>query len=206
MAKLYFRYGAMGCSKTANALMVAFNYEEKGLKPLVLKPKLDNRDGKMTIKSRIGLSREGGFVEDFIDENSFAKTKELVSSYDVIIIDEVQFCTIEQIRMLPSIVSMIGIPVICYGLKTDFQLKPFPASAELMALADKLEELKTVCWCGDGATCNARISSRGEVVKSGEQIMLGGNESYISLCLKHYMSGNIGEIARKKIFEKKKND
>lgn len=202
MAKLYFRYGAMGCSKTANALMVAFNYEEKGLKPLVLKPKLDNRDGKMTIKSRIGLSREGGFVEDFIDENSFAKTKEFVSSYDVIIIDEVQFCTIEQIRMLPCIVTMLEIPVICYGLKTDFQLNPFPASAELMTLANVLEELKTVCWCGDGATCNARINSKGEVVKSGEQIMLGGNESYISLCLKHYISGNIGEVAKKRFLER----
>lgn len=202
MAKLYFRYGAMGSSKTANALMVAFNYEEKGLKPLVLKPKTDTRDGKMTIKSRIGLSREGGFVENFIDENNFTKTKELVSSYDVIIIDEVQFCTIGQIRTLPHIVATLNIPVICYGLKTDFQLKPFPASAELMVLADKLEEIKTVCWCGDGATCNARLDKEGNVIRNGEQVVLGGNESYTSLCYKHYMKGDIGELARKKLMKK----
>lgn len=203
MAKLYFRYGAMGCSKTANALMVAFNYEEKGLRPLVLKPKLENRDGKMTIKSRIGISRECSYIEDYIFPDLFNKTKELVSAYDVIIVDEVQFCTIEQIRTLSAIVTLIGIPVICYGLKTDFQLNPFPASTELMALADRLEELKTVCWCGDGATCNARIDSRGNVVKSGEQIMLGSNESYISLCLKHYLANDIGDIARKKIRKEK---
>lgn len=202
MAKLYFRYGAMGSSKTANALMVAFNYEEKGLKPLVLKPKTDTRDGQIIIKSRIGLQRECHLVENFIDENSFAKTKEFVSSYDVIIIDEVQFCTIGQIRTLSLIVVMIGIPVICYGLKTDFQLKPFPASAELMVLADKLEEIKTVCWCGDGATCNARLDEDGNVVRSGEQVVLGGNESYTSLCYKHYQLGDIGALARKKLMKK----
>lgn len=201
MAKLYFRYGAMGCSKTANALMVAFNYEEKGLKPLVLKPKLDNRDGKMTIKSRIGLSREGGFVEDFI-KNAIDETSILVAPYDVIIIDEVQFCTIEQINTLSKIVLLSKKPVICYGLKTDFLLNPFPTSAHLMTLADKLEELKTVCWCGEGATCNARIDAEGNIVRSGEQIMLGGNESYTSLCLKHYMLGDIGEVARKKFLKK----
>lgn len=197
MAKLYFRYGAMGSSKTANALMVAFNYEEKGLKPLVLKPRTDTRDGQMIIKSRIGLQKECHLVEDFIKSDV-----KLVSGYDVIIIDEVQFCTVEQIDMLKKIVLVLNIPVICYGLKTDFQLKPFPASAELMVLADRLEEIKTVCWCGDGATCNARLDKEGNVIRDGEQVVLGGNESYTSLCYKHYMKGDIGELARKKLMKK----
>lgn len=188
MAKLWFRYGAMGSSKTANALMVAFNYEEKGLKPLVLKPKLENRDGEKIIRSRIGLKRECGFVEDYLDgtlEEILSKTKE----YDCIIIDEVQFCTLEEISVLHKIVDQNNIPVICYGLRDDFLLEPFPASRALCAVADKIEELKTVCWCGQGATCNARIDADGNIVRKGDRIKLGGNDRYISLCRKHYFSG-----------------
>lgn len=197
MGKLYFRYGAMGCSKTANALMVAFNYEEKGLIPLVLKPKMEDRDGKKIIKSRIGLSRECEFVEDYIVENE-KETFENVENFDCIIIDEVQFCTIEQIKMLPKIVNHFNIPVICYGLKTDFLLEPFPASKELLAHANVIEEIKTVCWCGQGAQCNARLDENGNVVRKGKQIVLGGNERYTSLCLKHYYEGNIGAFMREK--------
>ena len=201
MAKLYFRYGAMNCSKTANALMVAFNYEEKGLKPLVLKPKLENRDGEKIIKSRIGLSRECEFVEDYILED-FDETKERVKEFHCIILDEVQFCTLGQIRMLSMVVTNMNIPVICYGLRTDFLLNPFPAAAKLLALADVIEELKTVCWCGQGATCNTRLDDEGNVVRSGSQILLGGNERYTSLCMKHYFAGDIGEKMRGK-FQKK---
>lgn len=197
MGKLYFRYGAMGCSKTANALMVAFNYEEKGLKPLVLKPKLENRDGKKIIKSRIGLSRECEFVEDFILKDE-EKTFEKVEGYDCIIIDEVQFCEVWQIKMLPKIVNKFNIPIICYGLKTDFMLEPFPASMELLAHANVIEELKTVCWCGQGAQCNTRLDEHGNVIRTGKQIELGGNERYTSLCLKHYLSGDIGPKMRAK--------
>lgn len=197
MAKLYFRYGAMNCSKTANALMVAFNYEEKGLNPLVLKPKLENRDGKKVIKSRIGLSRECEFVEDYIVED-FEITKERVREFHCIILDEVQFCTISQIRMLSMVVTNLNLPVICYGLRTDFLLQPFPAATELLALADVIEELKTVCWCGQGATCNTRLDDEGNVVRSGSQILLGGNERYTSLCMKHYFAGDIGDKMRAK--------
>ncbi len=191
MAKLYFRYGAMGCSKTANALMVAFNYEEKGLKPLVLKPSIDTRDGENIIKSRIGLQRQCFFCKDFLDgtrEEVLQKTK----GYDCIIIDEVQFCSIDQIMILPVIVLENHIPVICYGLRDDFLLNPFPASEKLCAIADKIEELKTVCWCGEGATCNARIDKYGRIIRKGNQIELGGNDKYISLCKKHYFSGETG--------------
>ena len=190
MAKLYFRFGAMGCSKTANALMVAYNYEEKGLKPILLKPQIENRDGEKIIKSRIGISRECEFVEDYIFPETHDKSK--ISGYDCVIVDEVQFCKPEEIREMWEIVRDIKIPVICYGLLTDFQNNLFPASAELMVLADRKEELKTVCWCGEGAKCNARINSKGEVVKTGEVIEFGGNERYISLCYDHYVKGDIG--------------
>ena len=191
MAKLYFRYGAMGCSKTANALMVAFNYDEKGLSPLVLKPKMENRDGDTIIKSRIGLSRECGFVEDYI-KPTYEETESLVKNYDCIIIDEVQFCDFRIVPILRKIVVSLHIPVICYGLREDFLQNPFPAAKELCAMADKIEELKTVCWCGEGATCNARLDDNGNVIRSGDQILLGGNERYTSLCRKHYEEGNIG--------------
>lgn len=201
MAKLYFRYGAMGCSKTANALMVAFNYEEKGLSPLVLKPRVDNRDGERIIKSRIGLSRECSFVDEFIFADSFEKTMQSVQGFDCIIVDEVQFCKIEEVHKMWEIVNLLKIPVICYGLLTDFRLQMFDASRQLMVLADVKEELKTVCWCGDGARCNTRIDGKGNVIRDGEQVMLGGNESYVSLCVKHFEAGDIGPKMRAKYAE-----
>ena len=191
MAKLWFKYGAMGCSKTANALMTAFNYEEKGLKPLVLKPKLDTRDGVGIMRSRIGLERPCQFVEDYLD-GTLDEVLQNVSGFDCIIIDEVQFCTVDEIQVLPKIVLVKKIPVICYGLRDDFLLNPFEASKELCAIADRMEELKTVCWCGEGATCNARLDKDGNIVRSGSQIELGGNDKYISLCKKHYFSGETG--------------
>ena len=205
MGKLYFRYGSMGCSKTANALMVAFNYEEKGLLPLVLKPKMENRDGEKIIKSRIGLERECEYVEDFIfykESDTFDK----VAKYDCIIVDEVQFCTVAQVEMFAKIVKSLNIPVICYGLLTDFLLNKFPASERLWELVNETEreKLRTVCWCGEGAECNTRLDENGNVVRSGSQIMLGGNESYTSLCMKHYYLGDIGPKMRAK-FQNKKN-
>jgi len=204
MAKLYFRYGAVGASKTANALMVAYNYEEKGLTPLVLKPQIENRDGANILKSRIGLKRECGFVEDVISPEGWDKTKEYFNSHntDVVIIDECQFMTPMQVRQLWNVVNELKIPVICYGLSTDFQQNLFPASAELMKLADKVEEIKTICWCGDGAKCNARLDLKGNVVRTGSQIQMGGTEpglpSYTSLCTKHFIEGDIGPKMRAK--------
>ena len=193
MAKLYFRYGAMGSSKTANAIMVAFNYKERGLKPLMLKPRMECRDGARIIRSRIGLEWECLFVDEVIDyKNSFMHNGAL-DDVDCIIVDEVQFCEVCDIKAFQRIVTELGVPVICYGLREDFRGDPFPAAKELAARADKVEELKTVCWCGQGATCNARIVD-GKVVKTGPQIMLGGNESYTSLCRKHWLQGNLGDF------------
>lgn len=189
----------MGCSKTANALMVAFNYEEKGLNPLVLKPRIDNRDGDKIIKSRIGLSRECSFVDEYIKPNSYEDTIKLIEGKDCIIVDEVQFCSREEVHTLWQIVNLYKIPVICYGLLTDFQLQMFDASKELMVLADVKEELKTVCWCGDGARCNTRIDGMGNVIRTGEQVFIGGNESYVSLCVKHYEAGDIGPKMRARL-------
>ena len=185
MAKLYFRYGAMGSSKTANAIMVQYNYRERGQNALMLKPRLDNRDGERVVGSRSGLSAPCSFVEelDGID----------VSQYDCVIVDEAQFLTKAQVEKLVHIVDEMNIPVICYGLRADFQGNLFEGSTWLMAWADTIEEIKTVCWCGRKATYNARVQD-GRVVKAGEQIMLGGNESYVALCRRHWAQGMLAPL------------
>ncbi|MBQ3079754.1 MAG: thymidine kinase [Clostridia bacterium] len=184
MSKLYFRYGAMGSSKTANAIMVQYNYMERGQKALMLKPRLDNRDGDRIVGSRSGLKADCSFVEELDDID--------VRKYDCVIVDEAQFLKKEQVEKLVRIVDDMNIPVIAYGLRADFQGNLFEGSLWLMAWADTIEEIKTVCWCGRKATFNARISG-GRVVKTGEQILLGGNESYIALCRRHWKSGETGK-------------
>lgn len=183
MAKLIFRYGAMGSSKTANALMVRYNYVEKGKKVVLLKPRCEDRDGAKNLKSRIGLEEPCEFVENFLaDYNG--------EHYDCIIVDEVQFLSPEMIDKLSDLVDFHGITVICYGLRTDFQSHLFPGAQRLMELADDIEQIKTICWCGKRAHFNARLLN-GEMVTEGEQVQLGGNESYISLCRKHYKERRI---------------
>ena len=146
MAKLYFRHGAMGSSKTANALMVEYNYYERGKKALLLKPQLDNRDGEAIIKSRMGLQKQCRFVEEFVQMSD-----EVISGYDCVIVDEAQFCKKSDIEFFVHVVDEVGIPVICYGLRTDFRRELFEGSMWLLAWADVIEEIKTVCWCGQGA-------------------------------------------------------
>lgn len=182
MAKLYFRYGAMGSSKTANAIMVQYNYEERGQKALMLKPRQETRDGEKTVRSRSGLSAACEYIED-IDRLP-------IHDYDCLIVDEAQFLTRQQVQKLVDIVDMDNIPVVAYGLRADFQGNLFEGSRYLMAWADTIEEIKTVCWCGRKATFNARIHD-GKVVKTGEQILLGGNESYVSLCRRHWAEGRL---------------
>ena len=176
----------MGSSKTANALMVNYNYYERGSNPILLKPKLENRDGDTIIKSRIGLQAECSFVEDFIDQ--IGTDWEMAKKYDAIIVDEAQFLTKEQVDWLSDIVDYADVPVICYGLRTDFQSHLFTGSARLMEIADKIEEIRTVCWCGQKAANNARIHD-GKIVRDGAQVLMGGNESYVALCRKHFKLG-----------------
>ena len=186
MAKLYFRYGSMGSSKTANALMVAYNYQEKGQHALLAKPALDNRDGDGVMASRIGLSRPCISVEQLTD-----MTDDAIRAYDCVIVDEAQFCTKKQVDKLTDIVDRLEVPVICYGLRTDFQRNLFEGSLWLMAWADIIEEVKTVCWCGRAATCVARFDESGEMVTEGSQVQLGGNDSYTSVCRRHHKLGII---------------
>lgn len=182
----------MGSSKTANALMARYNYLERGMKVLLLCPQQNLRDGERTIRSRIGLSAACEYVEDYIRADGTLVRADAFSggAFDAVIVDEAQFLTREQVDTLTDIVDDDGIPVLCYGLRTDFQEKFFPGSERLMAVADTVEELKTVCWCGKKATCNARFNEQG-IVRAGRQVELGGNDKYISLCRKHFKEGRL---------------
>lgn len=196
MGKLYFRYGAMGSSKSANILMVRYNYEERGQYAVLLKPRIDNRDGEYEICSRIGLSTPAGYVDDFLKEISATWNKENLEymyherKVDAVLIDEAQFLSTEEVDKLSDIVDFCNIPVLCYGLRTDFQNHLFSGSKRLMELADVIEEVPTVCWCGKRAQCNTRYAD-GKIVREGEQLMLGSNESYVALCRKHYKEGKL---------------
>ena len=188
MAKLYFKYGAMGSSKTAQALITKYNYEENDLKVWLIKPSADVRDGAATLRSRIGLEAQVEVIPPEIDVlKRFVREKE--GSCDVIIVDECQFLTEAQIDQLRAIVDEHNVPVMCFGLRTDFQTKLFPGSLRLMEVADTIQEIKTICDCGAKATVNARIDGEGHIVTQGAQVVLGGNDSYIAMCHKCYVRG-----------------
>lgn len=192
MAQLYFKYGAMGSSKTANALMARFNYEERGQKALLVKPRLDTRDGDHMVVSRIGLT----YPCIYFDELQSMSVMELQQNACVIV-DEAQFLSREEVQYLTHLVDDLNLPVICYGLRADFRGDLFPGSQELLSCADIIEEIKTICWCGKKATCNARFDAQGRVLKEGEQVVLGANDQYIGLCRKHWKEGNLGPDWRK---------
>ena len=181
MAKLYFKYGAMGSSKSAQALITQFNYEELGMTVWLIKPSVDDRDGANIIRSRIGLQREAQVIRP---DEDIADTFARAGHADVIIADEAQFFTGEQIEQLRALVDDEDLPVLCFGLRTDFLTHLFPGSQRLLELADSLTEIKTVCACGRKATVNARIDETGRVVTQGDQVFLGGNDSYIAMCHK----------------------
>ena len=187
MAKLYFKYGAMGSSKTAQALITKYNYEENDLKVWLIKPSADTRDGASILRSRIGLEAQVETIAPDVDVYArFLGGKARRS--DVIIVDECQFMTEKQIDQLRAIVDEHNIPVICFGLRTDFQTRLFPGSRRLMEVADTIQEIKTICDCGAKATVNARVSD-GYIVTEGAQVVLGGNDSYIAMCHKCYVRG-----------------
>ncbi len=181
MAKLYFKYGAMGSSKSAQALITRFNYEELGMTVWLIKPSIDTRDGAATIKSRIGLSAEAQIITP---EEDIVAAYRKAGKHDVIIADEAQFFTPAQIDGLRELVDEDDLPVLCFGLRTDFLTHFFPGAQRLMELADSLTEIKTVCACGRKATVNARIDERGHIVTEGSQVLLGGNDRYIAMCHK----------------------
>lgn len=184
MAKLYFRYGAMGSSKTANALMVKYNYEERGQKVIIAKPATDTRNGIYKIHSRCGLECDCVLFHELDIEE--------VKKSDCLIVDEAQFLSKEDCELLVHIVDDLNVPVICYGLRADFKGELFPGSYYLLAWADTIEEVKTICWCGKKATYNARFDENG-IIKTGEQVVLGANDKYTSLCRKHWREGKLGD-------------
>ena len=196
MAKLYFRYGAMGSSKSANILMVRYNYEERGQYAVLLKPRTDSRDGEHEIQSRIGLKAPAEYVDEFLKEISETWSTDSEEyryhgkKVDAILIDEAQFLFPEEVDTLSDIVDFYEIPVLCYGLRADFRTRLFPGSMRLMEIADVIEEVPTVCWCGKRAQCNTRYAN-GKIVREGAQIFLGSNESYVALCRKHYKEGKL---------------
>ncbi len=179
MSKLYFKYGAMGSSKSAQALITKFNYEELGMSVWLIKPSTDTRDGADIIRSRIGLECRAQIITPAED---IREAYRAIGRRDVIIADEAQFFSPAQIDQLREIVDDEDIPVLCFGLRTDFLTHFFPGSQRLMELADSLTEIKTICACGSKATVNARIDAQGHIVTEGSQILLGGNDSYVAMC------------------------
>jgi len=186
MAKLYFNYSSMNAGKSTVLLQAAYNYEERGMNALLLIAAFDDRGGKGRIASRIGLAAD---ADIFTAEDNVYRHVEKVhekTPVDAVLVDEAQFLTEEQVWQLANLADQLGIPVMCFGLRTDFQGKLFPGSAALLAIADNLKEIKTICWCGRKATMVARLDGNGRIVEEGEQVVIGGNETYVSLCRKHW--------------------
>ncbi|MBQ6542184.1 MAG: thymidine kinase [Lachnospiraceae bacterium] len=180
MAKLYFKYGAMGCSKSAQALITKFNYEERGMTVLLMKPAIDDRENAAVVHSRIGLEAPCLMVP--ADMDLFKLYTENYRDRDVVIVDECQFLTEEQVDQLGQIVLDCDIPVLCFGLRTDFLTHLFPGSKRLLEIAESVTEIKSVCRCGAKATVNARFDDNGNVVYQGAQVLIGGNSRYEAMC------------------------
>lgn len=182
MAKLYFRYGAMGSGKTMDLLKVAYNYEERDQKVMIITAGIDNRYGTGKVTTRIGLQKEAFVFHS--DTNVFELVKK-EKDISCVLIDESQFLSQKQVGELSDVVVILNIPVICYGLRADFRLNFFEGSLHLMEIADKIEEIKTICECGKKATCNMRLID-GKPTIQGEKILIGGNDSYKAVCRKCY--------------------
>lgn len=189
MAKFYFYYSAMNAGKSTTLLQSSYNYNERGMNPLVLTPQLDNRAGTGKVASRIGLNAEATtFVQG---DNLFEQIKERheASPVHCVLVDEAQFLTKQQVRQLSDVVDELDIPVLAYGLRTDFQGNLFEGSKNLLAWADSLSEIKTICHCGRKATMVLRLGEDGQPLRDGAQIKIGGNETYISVCRRHFKEG-----------------
>lgn len=183
MAKLYFKYGTMGSSKTAQALITKFNYEERGMKTVLIKPSVDTRDGKNICKSRIGLSAEALTVNKSVNLFKLIRAMKV----DVVIVDECQFLTEDQVDQLADVVMEMDVPVLCFGLRADFQTHLFPGSKRLFEIADSITEIKYICECGNKAVVNARLDENGRVVTEGSQVLIGGNDRYVAMCRKCWL-------------------
>jgi thymidine kinase len=188
MAKLYFSYSAMNAGKSAILLQSAYNYHERGMKTLLLKPEVDTRDPLSNhIVSRIGIKAQAEVFSTDTNLEAFIKQYYNKTKVDCILLDESQFLTPDQVWQLASISDDFGIPVMCYGLRTDFKGNLFPGSATMLAIADDVREIRTLCWCGRKATMTMRFDAEGKAITDGNQVDVGGNEKYISLCRRHWL-------------------
>ncbi|MTI43649.1 thymidine kinase [Roseibium hamelinense] len=186
MAKLYFNYSSMNAGKSTVLLQAAYNYEERGMTTRLLTAAIDDRAGEGVIASRIGLKAQADIFCSRTDLHAHIGTIAKQSPLHAVFVDEAQFLTEEQVWQLARVADGLKIPVMCFGLRTDFQGKLFPGSATLLALADSLREIKTICWCGKKATMVARLDSQGNILEEGDQVVIGGEETYVSLCRKHW--------------------
>jgi thymidine kinase len=186
MAKLHFYYSAMNAGKTTLLLQANYNYQERGMSTLLFTPKIDHRFGENKITSRIGLTAEANTFEEHTDLFKSVKAFSEHEKIDCVLIDEAQFLSQNQVFQLTEIVDQLNIPVLAYGLRSDFQGNPFEGSKYLLTWAESLSEIKTICHCGKKATMTLRIDPDGKAILEGEQINIGGNESYISVCRQHF--------------------
>ncbi|MFK8030123.1 MAG: thymidine kinase [Gammaproteobacteria bacterium] len=186
MAKMYFYYSAMNAGKSTALLQSSHNYRERGMNTLILTPKINNRDGDGVIKSRIGLEAEAISLAPEDDVLAIVRKHTLINPIHCVLVDEAQFLSKQQVYQLGDVCDRLNIPVLAYGLRTDFQGELFDGSKYLLAWADNLNEIKTVCHCGKKATMVIRMNGDGEPVREGEQVEIGGNESYVSMCRHHY--------------------
>lgn len=187
MAKLYFYYSAMNAGKSTVLLQSSHNYHERGMKTLLLAPAINQRDGMGKIASRIGLKKDAQSFKQEDDLHLLIHNTHEQAPIACVLIDEAQFLSRRQVEQLAKVADQVGIPVLCYGLRTDFQGNLFPGSAALLGWADNLIELKTICHCGRKATMNLRTDAEGKPIKEGEQVEIGGNERYIAMCRKCFV-------------------
>jgi len=193
LAKLYFSYSAMNAGKSTLLLQASYNYQERGMETLLLISAIENRTKQGEISSRIGLNHSADIFTSDEDIYEFIRSRIEGKKIACIFIDEAQWMSGEQIWQLAKVVDDLGVPVMCYGLRTDFQGKTFPGSAGLLAIADEIREIRTICWCGSKATMVVRLDGEGRPLDEGEQIFVGGNDSYVSLCRKHWSRRDLGK-------------
>ena len=186
MAKLYFNYSAMNAGKSTVLLQASHNYIERGMTTILLTARLDDRAGEGVIASRIGISANAGRFDANDDLFNMVKTQHEEQNLHCVLVDEAQFLTADQVWQLAALADDLGVPVMCYGLRTDFQGKLFPGSAALLSIADDLREIRTICWCGKKAIMVVRLGADGQPLEVGKQVDIGGNDKYISLCRHHW--------------------
>jgi thymidine kinase len=186
MAKLYFYYSAMNAGKSTVLLQSSYNYQERGMRTLVFVPAIDSRSGLGRVRSRIGLEAPAEVLAPTDNLLNRVRHEHTIDPIACVLIDEAQFLTRAQVEQLSDVADVLEIPVLCYGLRTDFQGQLFPGSGALLALADDLVELKTICHCGRKATMNLRLAADGRAVREGVQIEIGGNERYVAMCRRHH--------------------